>query len=471
MNIIKRLFSRHKLKDIFTPTTIAKLAYVNRNNIEKDLEKYLNIPGKQIIIYGHSGSGKTTLLRNKLKDIKQNFVKTHCESNTTFNDLLLQAFDDLNRFYISEKSSNKQYTINSETKAEYAVISTKISNTVSESQGDKRVRVVPPQLTPQKLAKFLGEINAVWIIEDFHKVVHDEKKRIADVVKIFIDNANDYNTVRIICIGAVGTARELIELDNNLNNRVAELNVPLLSDNEIDEIITKGFDLLNIKIEKELRDKIIYYSNNLASITHQLCYDLCYDSKIFKNRYFPKTLKKDAFKEAINAYVRKNSDTFTKIYDAILCQTYGWNVLKAFEHLEKEYLTFEEIRSSIPSQKRPTEEELINYLEQLGSSEYKEVVRLDRASKKYSISSPFFKAFLKMKFAIEKSEQKNIKNKKNNKLFNKYSIDENINERKIIFDEQFFIEFNKILDNLVITESRIKNENIVHPLKGKSNRK
>ena len=75
MNIIKRLFSRHKLKDIFTPTTIAKLAYVNRNNIEKDLEKYLNIPGKQIIIYGHSGSGKTTLLRNKLKDIKQNSLK------------------------------------------------------------------------------------------------------------------------------------------------------------------------------------------------------------------------------------------------------------------------------------------------------------------------------------------------------------------------------------------------------------
>lgn len=38
------------------------------------------------------------------------------------------------------------------------------------------VRILPPRLTSQKLAKFLGEIDAVWIIEDFHKVPNEEKK-------------------------------------------------------------------------------------------------------------------------------------------------------------------------------------------------------------------------------------------------------------------------------------------------------
>lgn len=101
MNTFNRLFSTNKLNDIFTPNTVAKLAYINRNIIENDLEKYLSLPGKQIVMYGHSGSGKTTLLRNKLREVKQNFIITHCESSTTFNDLILQAFDELNRFYIS----------------------------------------------------------------------------------------------------------------------------------------------------------------------------------------------------------------------------------------------------------------------------------------------------------------------------------------------------------------------------------
>ena len=83
---------------------LAKLTYVKRDIIEENLEKYLDLPGKQIVLYGHSGSGKTTLLRNKLREVNYNFIKTHCESNTTFNDILLQAFDELNRFYISEKN-------------------------------------------------------------------------------------------------------------------------------------------------------------------------------------------------------------------------------------------------------------------------------------------------------------------------------------------------------------------------------
>ena len=71
MNFFQRLFKNYKLDDIFTPNTVAKLAYVNREIIENDLEKYINLPGKQIVVYGHSGSGKTTLLYHKLSQLKK----------------------------------------------------------------------------------------------------------------------------------------------------------------------------------------------------------------------------------------------------------------------------------------------------------------------------------------------------------------------------------------------------------------
>lgn len=457
MNSLLRLFNNTNINDVFTPNTVAKLTYINRNILETDLEKYLTLPGKQIVIYGHSGSGKTTLLRNKLKKVKHNYILTHCEARTTFNDLILQAFDQLNQFYIAEKTTNCQYSISDELKLEYKGIGSKINTTVTESSSEKFVRIVPPQLTPQKLAQFLGEIGCLWIIEDFHKVEEKEKQRIADVVKIFIDSANDFEKVKIVCIGAVGTARELIELDNNLNNRIAELSVPLLTNSEIESIVDVGFDLLNIQIDKDLKDKIIYYSNNLASITHQICYDLCYHSNITRAKFFPKKLNSDSFRVAVNSYVRKNSDTFSKIYDTIVSQGYGWNILKTFEELEKEFLSFSEIKQNIPTSRRPTnDEDIINYLEQLGSAEFKEIIRFDKSSRKYSLSSPFFRAFLKMKFALEKSEQKEINNNKNNKRKNKYSIDERRN--LIEMNEEFFITYNQVLERLLEQDLKIKKE-------------
>lgn len=454
MNYFNRLFSTNTINDIFTPNTVARLTYINRNNIEEDLEKYLELPGKQIILYGHSGSGKTTLLTNKLKDRSVNFIRTHCESGTTFNDLLLQAFDELNRYYVLEKNISSTYTISSEAKAEFKFIGLKIGESNGVSFGTKSERIVPIQLTPQKLARFLGEIDSVWIIEDFHKVSEIEKKRIADVVKIFIDIANEFSKVKIICIGAVGTARELIELDNNLNNRVAELFVPLLTNNEIKSLVGKGFDLLNVKIDSDLKDKIVYYSNNLASITHQICYDICFHSGIKKSRFFTDQLNNNAFKIAVNSYVRKNSDTFTKIFNTIVCQSYGWNVLKTFEFSEKEYLSFNEIKNKIPFKKRPDDEELRSYLNQLGTLEYKEIIRYDKSLQKYSISSPFFSAFLKMKFALEQNEQRDTKNKRRNKRNNKYNIEKITEEKDLLFDDDFFITYNSILDTLL--EKQIK---------------
>ena len=456
---IKSLFFPNKLSEVFTPNTVAKLTYVKRKNIDDDLENYLCLAGKQIFLYGHSGGGKTTLLRNKLKSIKRNYILTHCESKTTFEELILQTFDQLERYYISEKSSSTTNKVSSELKAEF----TSINSSIEKVSSLKEQRILPVQLSPQKLAKFLGEINSVWVIEDFHKVSVTEKKRIADVIKIFIDSANDYENVKIICIGAVGTARELIELDNNLSNRVAELFVPLLTDNQIKEIILKGTKLLNIHIENDLVDKIVYYSNNLASVTHGLCYDICKENEIIKEGVFTRKLNEDSFLRAVNSFVRKNSDTFKKIFDEISSKDFGWYILKTFENSEKEYLNLEEIFYGINIHKRPAKHELEDYLTLLSSPEYKEIVRYDSSSKKYCISSPLFKTFIKMKMALDKTEQNEVHKRQLNKKNKKYSLERG--SKELIFDEAFFEIFNKNLDILIqqrISESKqVKIKNVL----------
>ncbi|MGR3855891.1 AAA family ATPase [Chryseobacterium indologenes] len=457
MNFFKKIFSPYKLNEVFTPNTVAKVTYVKRELLEGDLKKYISLPGKQIVIYGHSGGGKTTLIRNILNKEKINYVRTHCENCTTFNELLLNAFDSLNRFYIQEKTSSSTYNINSELKSDYKLISAKISESLSTTDGIKQIRIVPPQLTPQKLAQFLGEIKSVWIIEDFHKVRKDEKQRIADVIKIFIDQANDYPDVKIVCIGAVGTARELIELDDNLRNRIAEMFVPLLTDNEIKSIINKGSNSLNISIPEQLMDKVIYYSNNLGSLAHQICYDICYHNDIFKTKLFRDYINTGDFKIAVESYVRKNSDSFLKLYDQIISERAGWKILKTFDYTEKEHLSFEEIKLGIRDNETISDEDLILILDKFSLSEYSEIIRYDAVSKKYSISTPFFRAFLKMKLALEKTELKERRKKKQTKKQNGYNIEDS---HDFILNEDFISQYYQYLDSYIV--KRLQMEKDIH---------
>lgn len=455
INLIKRIFGPYyKIEKVFTPNTVAQLTYIDRVTVSDDLRKYIKLPGKQIVVYGHSGSGKTTLLYNQLNQLNKKYIKVHCEKSTTFDDIILQTFDELNIFYKDLYSVSENTKISDELKIDYQNISARINSETSKTEGHSYKRMVPPQLTPQKLSRFLGATDNILVIEDFHKVHIEEKQRIADVIKIFIDMANEYENVKIICIGAVGTARELVELDDNLNSRIAEVSVPLLSDEEIKKIIHKGLDVLNIKFGNDVIDKIVYYSNNLGAIAHQICYDICVYNNIDKMVLFPKEIKTNSFKNAVNSYVRKNSDTYNRIYDRLLNIEYGWNILKKFDSVEKEYLSIEEIYNSIPKKNNNCSiQDIENTLKSMMTTDFDEIIRYDKNAKKYSISTPFFRAYLKMKLALEKSEIKERNKKKNKKKNRKYNIDD-----KSIFEQERFEEYYQLLDNYMINYIKLQDK-------------
>lgn len=442
-----RLFRRHRLKNVFTPSTIATLTYIERKELENDLKKFLELPGMQIVLYGHSGCGKSTLINNKLDELGFKNITTRCDSSTTFNDIILRAFDKLNVFYNCERSHKSISTIKSEFSVKYNEIGSLLATEISEERGAVDKRALPLLLTPQRLAEFMGAANCVWIIEDFHKVAPDEKKKIADILKIFIDTANEFrdSNLKIVCIGAVGTARELIELDTNLSTRIAEIYVPLLKENELGEITEKGFKLLNIYHNGGVKNKIVYYSNNLASICHQICYDICYNKGIFKTKVFPERIFENDFKQSVSSYVRKNTDTFTKIYDKICTNQNNKNILISIIQTEKEYCSDNEILRELKKLQSVAKPAFVESLKELCTISYEEVLRFDRNSKRYSFSSPFFQAFVKMKLALEKleNEERSLRKARKydlrNDTFDKYPM-------SIVLNEDFLTNYYQELD-------------------------
>lgn len=420
MNAITRItfklfkFPKYKLENAFTPATAAEINYIQRPEIDTLLSSEMSTPGKQIIVFGHSGSGKTSSVRNLLRKSNVKYIKTHCESSTTFEQLILNAFDELNVFVISGKTHKNSGTLKGDLASEYNKIKASIGTVKTYEDGDTYSRLLPPQLTPQKLARFMGESEIVWLIEDFHKVSPTEKVRIADVIKIFVDNANDFSTSKIICIGACQSAHELIQLDPNLRTRISEISIPLLKDEEIECIITNGFNLLNVAPSKPLVEKLVYYSDRLGAFAHQMCMDICKGEKIFQTSFQKKHVNDEAFQFAIDGFISRSSDTFKSIYEAAVKNELGWYILRTFSRNEMSKLSLDEICRRVNSGKATfCKEDIISKLEEFMSPSFN-IIYYNNNSEKYALSTPFWHRFLRLQFSIESSETKlNKKNKRN----------------------------------------------------------
>lgn len=423
-----------KLESVFTPAKAADINYIERKDIDSLLSYEISTPGKQIIVFGHSGSGKTSSVRNLLKKNKYDFIRTHCESSTTFEQLLLNAFGELDVYMVSEKKYLQTSTTKAGVEAEYNKIKASIGNKTTNEESVTFSRLLPPQLTPQKLAQFMGEKQVVWLIEDFHKVSPDEKKRIADVIKIYVDNANDYDVSNIICIGACQSAHELIQLDPNLKTRVAEVWVPLLKDEEIKRLIENGFYLLNVVPTPSLVEKLVYYSDRLGAYAHQMCLDICKGKGITHTAFKKQHIDDDSFQYAVDGFINRSQDTLKSIYEAAVKNELGWYILKTFSLNVMSKLSLDKIYEKVNKGKCSfNREQIKDKLEELMDPSFN-IIYYDSNSEKYALSTPFWHRFLRLQFSIEQSEQKRKKKNKQNPNLSLISND----GRYQIVDESMF---------------------------------
>jgi hypothetical protein len=400
---------KHDLADVFTPSTSAKLTFVERNDLDDQINRALIMPGMQLIVYGHSGSGKTTITQNILVGKQTPFIVSNCILDTTVNDIILDAFDKLNPYYTSEKETKVKAKISAELKASYAALDTTIKSELSSELSEKKQRALPIQLTAQRLAEFLGAAGVVWIIEDFHKVAKSERQKLSQILKIFVDVSNKYRTVKVIAIGAVDTAREVVNYDSELNNRISEIHVPLLTKEELEGIINKGEKLLNIYFDPKIHEEVIHFSNSLAAICHHLCFSICWNNSVERTLRIKKKLKTAALLDAVRDYLKQNSDSFKETLDRALKPRAGKfdktkKILQCFCDADKHELTHRELLS-VKGNKKTYGSQLEEYLRLLTTADYGEILRFDDNSGKYSFSNPFFKAYTIMYFSIEERDQ------------------------------------------------------------------
>jgi len=381
------------------------------------------MPGTQLIVYGHTGSGKSTLVENLLSRVYEKQINTNCMKGMTFEQVVLDAFDELEEFYVDEVTNSKKTVIDSRLKATYLNIQAQIQAKSEAASSSKEKRYLPPQLTPQRLAKLLGEAGYCWVLEDFHKIEGEEKERLAQMMKVFVNLSDKYDDLKVVAIGAVHTAREVVEIEGELDTRVAEFHVELMSDDEIGEIIEKGCDALKIIIPEGLRSDIIHYSNGLGSICHTLCYFMCDTADIKKTLKQPVEFDYTDLQHSLKRYLRRTEDSIKKAFDNAFRLPNIDDTIRILAQQEQDGGQTEELlewanNSGIKINKKKLETDLKTLeLEKNG-----ELVKYNQDSWKFSFSNPFYRAFALAYFESQDDKLRKINKKTDDELLKMLNI-------------------------------------------------
>ncbi|WP_429104893.1 ATP-binding protein [Aeromonas allosaccharophila] len=405
---------KHDVYKVFTPTTPARLTFVEREKVNSKLVNALRTPGKQVVVYGHSGSGKTTLLVNKLHQLYDSHVTSRCMKSVSFDMLILDAFDQLAPFYISAISDKKTTTLNTQLSTEYLTIKGQLAYSNASETQTKQQRILPPQLTPQALGRFMGASGCCWVLEDFHKIDDKERAHLSQIMKVFMDMADEYPTLKIIALGAVDTARQIVEYDSEMSNRVAEIHVPLMDEDEVNDIIFKGTSLLKIAIADSLAKGISSYSNGMASVCHHLCLNICTSQGIYETVDSVVNIEDQSLQSALQMYLEETSDTLKKAFDIVFKQkrTKKYDnaklIIKALSELHPDGV----LRSEIYEQIRKNEPEypqgnLSIFLKRLCDDSESPIIRYDADSNKYAFKDPVYRVFALVYFKINSPKKFN----------------------------------------------------------------
>jgi len=263
----------YKLQDIFVPAGFPEYTYVDREAINAKLLTAQINHSKHVLISGPSKSGKSNLWRKTYKN--EDIIKIPINSEKNIDDIYCEILNALDAFYTCE--ATKEHALKASWGTEVktmlaALFSAKAtaSGEIAYKDSEKKQNIARQVIAANLVIKYLKPTKKKIVLEDFHYSNQTLKNQLSQDLKAFSDEGCQFIMISVEYKNTV-----LLNYNQDLQQRIAHIQVGLFSEANLLEIISKGEPYLNISFSNEVKRQIVKESINSAAITQDICQRIC----------------------------------------------------------------------------------------------------------------------------------------------------------------------------------------------------
>lgn len=404
-------------EDVFTPRTIVTADMFERRNepdlgglpgLQDSLQDALRERGGQVLLYGDTGVGKSSLLKYAAEEEMLDYVLVECNTGMSYDDILESAIRQL--VDIKEISRTVKVTGSVEVSGEGGVPwITKLTGKIKGEAGRDKTFEVLDKAALDVLTTAMDAADKWLIVLDNFQNIKDlsVRERVAQGMETLSDRAgrSEGRDFKFVVIGIASDAATLLGDSRSYGRRTTELGVPRMPDDEIAEILRRGFEILEIGVDDDVVDELVFFSDGFPYFAHLLGLELARAARRAGVEEVEGSTVELALRRAAKAVSSSYADRLRRAYEAGGDVQPRKRILRLLAKSSERVWTGSEVVDlwEATYESRPNYSFLHSALGQLSDEKYGNVLARTGPKRRYvfTFSDPHLRPFLRIAIAEE----------------------------------------------------------------------
>lgn len=265
--------------EVFTPKSVVTREMFARRNepdlhgrpgLQDRLRRALRDKGGQVLMYGDTGVGKSSLLKYAAEDERMAAVTVECFSDRTYEELIQECIGRLVDF--QEVTFSESYASGRQVALSVGAKKMTVKGEVHVERGHTRTFVAVQKEPSDVLIDAMRAAGRSLIVLDNFQNVNTKRTRllVAQTMERLSDRADETGDIKLVVIGIADDAPALLSGAGSFTRRTAEVGVPRMPNDEIEQILERGFRLLGLSASPEALKRLVFFSDGFPYFAHLL---------------------------------------------------------------------------------------------------------------------------------------------------------------------------------------------------------